>query len=230
MNIVNANIELSVIDFAGKEIDKTKLSSLFFGVEPNEEAVQLAVKVDLANRRQATAKTKTISEVSGTGKKPWRQKGTGRARAGSLRSPVFVGGATCFGPTGVQNFKLKMNKNVAFIAIASALSDKVANNNLVAITDEKFASCKTKDFAKALESMKLEGKLLIVLNEYDENLVRAASNLPNVIIVSTDNVSVYDVLNANKVVMTKSALEAYNFEEEYEEECTCGCCSEEESK
>lgn len=218
MNIVNANIELPVIDFAGKEIEKTKLSSLFFGIEPNEEAVQLAVKVDLANRRQATAKTKGISEVSGTGKKPWRQKGTGRARAGSLRSPIFVHGATVFGPTGTQNYKLKMNKNVAFIAIASALSDKVATNNLVAITDEKFASCKTKDFVKALESMKLEGKLLIVLNEYDENLVRAAANLPNVIIVSTDNVSVYDVLNCNKVVMTKAALEAYNFEEEYEEE------------
>ena len=217
MNIVNNNIELPVIDFAGNEISKTKLSSVFFGIEPNEEAVQLAVKVDLANRRQATAKTKTISEVSGTGKKPWRQKGTGRARAGTLRSPIFRHGATVFGPTGTQNYKLKMNKNVAFIAIASALSDKVASNNLVAITDEEFASCKTKDFVKALASMKLEGKILLVLTEYDENLVKAAGNLPNIIIVSVDNVSVYDVLNANKVVMTQAAIKAYDIEDVEEE-------------
>ncbi len=217
MNIVNNNIELPVIDYTGKEIGKSKLSSVFFGVEPNEDAVQLAVKVDLANRRQATAKTKTISEVSGTGKKPWRQKGTGRARAGTLRSPIFRHGATVFGPTGTQSYKLKMNKNVAFLAISSVLSDKVTNNNLVVLTDDKFSSAKTKDFSKALVDMKLEGKLLLVLADFDENLVKAAGNLPNIIIVSTDNVSVYDVLNANKVIMTKSALEAYNFEVEEEE-------------
>ena len=110
-----------------------------------------------------------------------------------------------------------MNQNVAFIAIASALSDKVASNNLVAITDEKFASCKTKDFVKALASMKLEGKILLVLTEYDENLVKAAGNLPNIIIVSVDNVSVYDVLNANKVVMTQAAIKAYDIEDVEEE-------------
>ena len=194
-----------------------KLNKEVFEITPNDNVLRDAINVARCGLRQGTYKVKNRSEVSGGGRKPWRQKGTGRARAGTLRSPIFRHGATVFGPTGTQNYKLKMNKNVAFIAIASALSDKVASNNLVAITDEKFASCKTKDFVKALASMKLEGKILLVLTEYDENLVKAAGNLPNIIIVSVDNVSVYDVLNANKVVMTQAAIKAYDIEDVEEE-------------
>ena len=208
---------VNVYSLAGEKVSEVNLEPTVFGVKENKQVMYDAVKVYQANMRQDTAKTKKRDEVSGGGKKPWRQKGTGRARAGTLRSPIFRHGATVFGPTGTQNYKLKMNKNVAFIAIASALSDKVASNNLVAITDEKFASCKTKDFVKALASMKLEGKILLVLTEYDENLVKAAGNLPNIIIVSVDNVSVYDVLNANKVVMTQAAIKAYDIEDVEEE-------------
>lgn len=209
--------KIDVYNIEGKKVSNIELADSVFGIEPNEKIVHSVLVNYMANQRQGTANTKTRAEVSGGGKKPWRQKGTGRARAGTLRSPIFRHGATVFGPTGTQNYKLKMNKNVAFIAIASALSDKVASNNLVAITDEKFASCKTKDFVKALASMKLEGKILLVLTEYDENLVKAAGNLPNIIIVSVDNVSVYDVLNANKVVMTQAAIKAYDIEDVEEE-------------
>ena len=209
---------IALLNQSGEKINDLELSATVFGIEElNQQVIYDVVNCQRAAMRQGTHDVKNRSEVRGGGKKPWRQKGTGRARAGTLRSPIFRHGATVFGPTGTQNYKLKMNKNVAFIAIASALSDKVASNNLVAITDEKFASCKTKDFVKALASMKLEGKILLVLTEYDENLVKAAGNLPNIIIVSVDNVSVYDVLNANKVVMTQAAIKAYDIEDVEEE-------------
>ena len=159
MNIINNNIELPVLNYEGNQIDTVKLAEWIFGVESHEDAVQLAVKVDLANRRQATAKTKTRSEVSGGGKN-LGDKRSGRARAGSSRSPLWRHGGTVFGPTGTQNYKLKMNKQVHFLALASVLSDKVASNNLVVVTDEKFAEPKTKKFAEALAALKAGKKVL----------------------------------------------------------------------
>jgi large subunit ribosomal protein L4 len=216
MNIVNKDVELPVIDYTGKEVGKAKLASELFGIEPNPTAVQLAVKVYLANRRQATAKTKGISEVAGTGKKPWKQKGTGRARAGTRRSPLWVGGATVFGPDGTQSYKLKMNKKEHAVALASVLSDKVANGNLVILETAAFSSPKTKDFAKALKELKLDGKVLMVVDDYDENFARAASNIKKLTIDLSNNMSVYDVLNAQKLVLTKSVVDDINanFEQE----------------
>jgi len=210
MNIINNNIELPVINFAGEEVSKIALASELFGVEPNEFAVQRAVRVDLSNRRQANAKTKGISEISGSGRKPWKQKGTGRARVGSVRSPIWRGGATIFGPTGTQNYKLKMNKKEHALAMASVLSDKVASNNVVVLESEKFGSPKTKDFVKALGDMKITGKVLMVIDNYDENFARAASNIKKLTIDLSDNMSVYDILNCGTLVLTKSVVEDIN--------------------
>lgn len=204
-------IELDVVDFSNKKVGTINLTNVLFNTEINEFSVQKAVKVDLANRRQATAKTKGISEVRGSGKKPWRQKGTGRARAGSRRSPIWVGGATIFGPTGVQNFKLKINKQEHFIALTSVLTEKVNEKKVSVIADEKFTSPKTKDFVKFLQDMNLaDKKVLFVIGEYDDNFVKACRNIPNLTVVSPDNVSVYDVLYADQLVFTKGVIEEYN--------------------
>ncbi len=218
MNIVNKKIELPVVDFKGKEVGKTVLASELFGVEPNEYSVQLAVKVDLANKRQATAKTKTISEVRGSGKKPWKQKGTGRARVGTRRSPLWRGGAVVFGPNGMQSYKLKMNKKEHALALASALSDKINSKAVVILESEKFSSPKTKDLVKALEVMKLTGKILIVVDQYDENFARAVSNIENVNVDLSDNMSVYDILNCDKMVITKSVIDDINSQFEDDKE------------
>ncbi len=210
MNIINNNIELPVVDFAGKEVGKVKLASELFGIEPNEFVVQRAITTDLANRRQGTAKTKGISEVAGSGKKPWKQKGTGRARVGSRRSPLWRGGATIFGPTGTQNYKLKLNKKEHALALASVLSDKVASNSVIILDSEKFGSPKTKDLIKALEVMNLTGKVLIVIDDYDENFARAVSNIKSITVDLSDNMSVYDVLNTKTLVLNKSVVEDIN--------------------
>lgn len=222
MNIVNNNIELPVLNYEGNKEGTVKLAEWLFGIEAHEPAVHLAVKVDLANRRQATAKTKTRAEVSGGGKKPWRQKGTGRARAGSSRSPLWRHGGIVFGPTGTQNYKLKMNKQVHFLALASVLSDKVSSNKLVVVTDEKFGEPKTKKFADALKALNAGKKVLFAIHEYDENLVKAASNIPNLSLVSIDNISVYDVLNADTLIMTKGCATCMSGE--------CDCNHEEVSE
>ena len=208
MSEKNNPIKLKVLDYSAKKVGEVSLDNLLFRVEPNEVVVQRAVKVYLANRRQATAKTKGISEVSGSGKKPWRQKGTGRARAGSTRSPIWVGGATIFGPSGNQNYKLKMNKSEHLLALASVLSDKANNNAIKVVQDGNFISPKTKDFVKALADLKLaDKKVLFVIDGCDENFARACTNIQNLTVVFVTNVSVYDVLNADQLVFTKGALD-----------------------
>lgn len=203
-------IEWPVVDYTGAQIGSVNLDPNAFGLEADEihaYAIQAAVKTYLANCRQATAKTKVRSEVSGSGKKLWRQKGTGRARMGDRRSPIWVHGGTVFGPTGNQNFKLKLNKKVNALALSSALSDKVLDNALVVLTDAPFESHRTRDFAKALKAINGgDKKTLLVLGDCDMNLILAASNIPNVEIVTSDNVSVYDVVNAQSLIVVKSAL------------------------
>lgn len=210
MEIVNNNIELPVIDYSGKKVGTTKLASELFGIKPNEYVVQLSVKVDLANRRQATAKTRTISEVRGTGKKPWKQKGTGRARVGTHRSPLWRGGAVVFGPCGMQSYKLKMNKKEHYLAVASVLSDKVTSKDVVIVKSEEFNSAKTKDLIKALADMQLTGKVLFVIDKENDNLIKASGNIPGLKLVYSDNISVYDVINSGKVVFTKSVIDDIN--------------------
>ena len=200
-------ISMVVLNQNGEELEKkVNLNGDVFGIEPNTQVMFDAVQVYQANKRQATAKTKTRAEVRGGGKKPWRQKGTGRARAGSSRSPIWVGGGTAFGPIGNQNFKLKMNKKSHALALKSALSIKANEKNIVLV--ENLTSTKTKEVVKTLEALKVDSKALVVLAEENEEFTRAARNVPFVKVVLANNVSVYDLINATKLVMTVDAAKA----------------------
>ena len=199
-------VSVKVLSKAGEEVSKISLKAEVFGVEANNQVMFDAVQVEQSNARQATAKTKVRHEVSGGGKKPFRQKGTGRARAGTTRSPIWVGGGTVFGPDGNQSYKISQNKKAHNLALRSALSLKV-NNGLVVVEDLKLESKKTKEFLKVLDALKVGGKVLVVLDEFDENALYGASNLNWVKLVSTDNVSVLDLLNVDNVVFTKASVE-----------------------
>ena len=221
--MANKELKWPVVDYAGKKVEDVVLPTDLFGVEVNEVVVQRAVRVDLSNRRVDTAHTLTRDIVHGSNRKPFRQKGTGRARAGTTNSPVWRHGGVVFAPNGEQNHTLKMNKKEHYIAFTSALSDKVNNKNLIVLTDEAFASNKTKDFVKALTSIGAdEKKNLLVVGAYDENLIRAAANIPSVVIVSADNLSVYDILNAKKLIMVKGVIPS----ELHDDDCDCDDCKE----
>ena len=197
-------ISMVVLNQNGEELEKkVNLNGDVFGIEPNTQVMFDAVQVYQANKRQATAKTKTRAEVRGGGKKPWRQKVTGRARAGSSRSPIWVGGGTVFGPIGNQNFKLKMNKKSHALALKSALSIKASEKNIVLV--DNLTSAKTKDVVKTLEALKVDSKALVVLAKENEEFTRAARNVPFVKVVLANNVSVYDLMNSTKLVMTVDA-------------------------
>ena len=201
-------ISVALYNMAGEKLDsKLSLAASVFGIEPHKQAMFNAVQVEQANQRQATAKTKVRHEVSGGGKKPWRQKGTGRARAGSSRSPVWVGGGTVFGPVGNQNYTLSQNRKEHQLALRSALSLKTPKD-LVVVDEIKFDSKKTKDFVKMLEALKVNSKALVVVSEIDENLFASGRNVDYARIVTPDNVSVYDLLNVDKLVMSKDAAKA----------------------
>ena len=199
------SVSVKVLNMAGEQVKDLKLAGSVFAVEPHKQAMFNAVQVEQANSRQATAKTKVRHEVSGGGKKPWRQKGTGRARAGSSRSPIWVGGGTVFGPVGNQNFTISQNKKEHQLAVKSALSLKTPKD-LVVIDEIKFADKKTKEFVKMLKAIKCEVKTLVVVNEIDENLFASVRNVAYAKVVTTDNVSVYDLLNAEKLVASESAI------------------------
>ncbi len=199
------SVSVKVLNMAGAEVKKINLAASVFAVEPHKQAMFNAVQVEQANSRQATAKTKVRHEVSGGGKKPWRQKGTGRARAGSSRSPVWVGGGTVFGPVGNQNYTLSQNRKEHQLALRSALSLKTPDN-LVVVDEIKFADKKTKEFVKMLQALKSEVKTLVVVEEIDENLFASVRNVAYAKVVTTDNVSVYDLLNAEKLVASESAI------------------------
>ena len=199
-------ISVKVFNKAGEEVSKISLSAAVFGIEPNNQVMFDAVQVEQNNARQATAKTKVRHEVSGGGKKPFRQKGTGRARAGTTRSPIWVGGGTVFGPDGNQNYKISQNKKAHNLALRSALSLKV-KDGLVVVDDLNLESNKTKEFLKVMDALKVGGKALVVLDQFDENVVYGARNLNWVKLVTIDNVSVYDLLNVDSVVFTKASVE-----------------------
>lgn len=199
------SVNVKVLNMAGEEVKKISLAGSVFAIEPHKQAMFNAVQVEQANQRQATAKTKVRHEVSGGGKKPWRQKGTGRARAGSSRSPVWVGGGTVFGPVGNQNYTLSQNRKEHQLAVRSALSLKTPDD-LVIIDEIKFAGKKTKEFVKMLEAVKCDVKTLVVVSEIDENLFASVRNVGYAKVVTTDNVSVYDLLNAEKLVMSEAAV------------------------
>ena len=201
-------INWPTIDFSGKSVSTVSLPGEIFGQKVNEYAVQRAVRVDLANRRLGTAHTLTRDIVHGSNKKPYRQKGTGRARAGTTNSPIWRHGGVVHGPTGHENYSLKMNKKEGGLAFASVMSDKVNNKNLIVIEDGNYKSNKTKDFVKTLKAIggSADKKNLIVLSKLDENLIFASRNLQNVIVTTVENLSVYDVLNSCKLIMFKETF------------------------
>jgi len=201
------NISVKVFNMAGEEVSKMNLSAEVFGVEPHKQAMFDAVQVEQANSRQATAKTKVRHEVSGGGKKPWRQKGTGRARAGSSRSPIWVGGGTVFAPVGTQNFKLSQNKKEHALAVKSALSLK-AKDGLVVVDEIKFENKKTKEFVAMLDALKANGKVLVVVEDIDEHIFASSRNVGYAKVVTSDNVSVLDLLNVDSLVLSKASAKA----------------------
>ena len=194
------NIELKVLSQTGKEVSTITLDKEVFGVEVNEHVMFDAVMTYLANRRQATAKTKKRHEVSGGGKKPFRQKGTGRARAGSSRSPIWVGGGTVFGPDGNQNFKIKQNKKEHKLALKSALTKQV--NNLV-VLDNLTVEGKTKEVVDVLKALNIANNKVLLVSE-DEKVLQGSRNLNNVLVVSKNNISVYDLLNSETLIMVEA--------------------------
>ena len=196
--------QVSVYNMEGKEIDKIELSDAIFGVEINEHLVHMAVVQHLANLRQGTQKAKTRSEVSGGGRKPWRQKGTGHARQGSTRSPQWTHGGVVFAPTP-RDYSFKLNKKEKRLALKSALTSKVADGKLMVIDELKFDEIKTKKFAEVLANLNAT-KALVIINENDKNVVLSARNLPDAKTILTGNMNVYDIMKAGTVVLTKDAV------------------------
>ena len=196
--------KVSVYNMEGKEVGTIELSDAIFGVEVNEHLVHLAVVQQLANNRQGTQKAKTRSEVSGGGRKPWRQKGTGHARQGSTRSPQWTGGGVVFAPVP-RDYSFKLNKKEKRAALKSALTSRVQENKLIVIDELKFEEIKTKNFKNVMDNLKL-AKAYVVLNENDEKVVKSAKNLPNVQTALTNTINVYDVMKGGTVVLTKDAV------------------------
>ena len=195
---------VSVYNMEGKEVGKIDLSDAVFGVEVNEHLVHMAVVQQLANNRQGTQKAKTRSEVSGGGRKPWRQKGTGHARQGSTRSPQWTGGGVVFAPVP-RDYSFKMNKKEKRLALKSALTSRVQENKLIVVDELKFDEIKTKNFKTVMDNLKVT-KGLVVLAENDENVVMSAKNLPTINTALTNTINVYDIMKAGTVVLTQDAV------------------------
>ena len=195
---------VSVYNMEGKEVDKIDLNDAVFGVEINEHLVHMAVVQQLANNRQGTQKAKTRSEVSGGGRKPWRQKGTGHARQGSTRAPQWTGGGVVFAPVP-RNYSFKMNKKEKQLALKSALTSRVQENKLIVLDELKLDEIKTKNFKKVMDNLNVT-KGLVVLAENDANVVLSARNIYGIDTTLTSTINVYDILKAGTVVLTKDAV------------------------
>ncbi|AEN99520.1 50S ribosomal protein L4 [Fructilactobacillus sanfranciscensis] len=189
----------------GSKDGSIDLNENIFGIEPNENVVFDTVVMQRASQRQGTNGVKSRGQVSGGGKKPWRQKGTGRARQGSIRSPQWVGGGVVFGPTS-RSYSYHLPKKVTRLAVKSVLSEKVSEDNFVVVDSINFDAPKTKEFANLLKNLDAATKTLVVLEDINDNVARSAKNIPNVQVISAKGVNTLDVLNAKKVVITKAAL------------------------
>lgn len=191
----------------GTEAGDIELNESVFGIEPNTHVIHQAVVMQQAAKRQGNHAVKNRSAVRGGGAKPWRQKGTGRARQGSIRSPQWVGGGVVFGPTTERNYKQKLPKKVRRLALQSALSSKVKTEDIIVLNDLQFDQPKTKDFVQFLDALKIEEKVLVVTTEKNENAIRSANNLSNVKVITVDRVNVLDLVAYDKLVLTKDAAE-----------------------
>ncbi len=196
--------KVSVYNIEGKKVGDMELNDAVFGVEVNEHLVHMAVVSQLANKRQGTQSARTRSEVSGGGRKPWRQKGTGHARQGSTRAPQWTGGGVVFAPKP-RDYSFKMNKKERNLALKSALTSRVAEDKLIVLDSIKFDGIKTKQMVKVLDNLKVS-KALVVLKDNDENVVMSARNIPDVKTALTNTINVYDILKYDKLIVTKDAV------------------------
>ena len=203
--------KVAVYNMEGKEVEKIDLSDAVFGVEINEHLVHMAVVQQLANNRQGTQKAKTRSEVSGGGRKPWRQKGTGHARQGSTRSPQWTGGGVVFAPVP-RDYSFKLNKKEKRAALQSALTSRLQADKLIVVNELKLDEIKTKNFANVMKNLKVE-KGLVVLADNDANVVLSAKNMANVDTTLVNQINVYDIMKGGTIVLTKDA--AKKIEEVY---------------
>ena len=195
---------VSVYNMEGKEVGKMDLNDAVFGVEINEHLVHQAVVLQLANNRQGTQKAKTRSEVSGGGKKPWRQKGTGHARQGSTRAPQWTGGGIVFAPVP-RDYSFKMNKKEKRIALKSALTSRVQEEKFLVLDELKLDAIKTKDMQNVLNNLKVD-KAIVIIDSKDDNVILSARNIPGVITATADSLNVYDIMKYNTVITTKAAV------------------------
>ena len=196
----------ALLSLKGEKIKDVKLDDSVWGITPNDQVLYEAVVLNMASKRQGSHSTKSRSEVSGGGRKPWRQKGTGNARQGSIRAPHWVGGGVIFGPTTNRNYSKKMNKKERRLALKSALTYKANEKAVMVIENFNVESIKTKDMLKTLEGLKLSGKLLIVTTELTENNILATRNLANIKLVLANEVNSYDVLDCDTLVITEDAI------------------------
>ncbi|MDD2585988.1 MAG: 50S ribosomal protein L4 [Syntrophomonadaceae bacterium] len=197
--------KVAMYDMSGAQIGELELNDNIFGIEPNETVLYDFVKMQLANKRVGTASTKTRAEVRGGGKKPWRQKGTGRARVGSSRNPVWTGGGIAFGPKP-RDYSYKLPKKVRRLAMKSALSSKVKTNSIIVVDELSFAEPKTKTMAQALDLLKAGYKTLVVVTDENVNAIKSARNIPGVKPLRADFINVYDLLNHETLLITKDAV------------------------
>ncbi len=196
--------KVSVYNMEGKEVGTIELNDAVFGVEVNEHLVHMAVVQQLANNRQGTQKAKTRSEVSGGGRKPWRQKGTGHARQGSTRSPQWTGGGVVFAPVP-RDYSFKINKKEKRAALKSALTSRVLDNKLIVVDELKFDEIKTKKFQTVMDNLKVK-KALVVIADNDEKVTMSARNIPTVKTALVNSINVYDILKGDTLVLTKDAV------------------------
>ncbi|MBQ9550717.1 MAG: 50S ribosomal protein L4 [Lachnospiraceae bacterium] len=196
---------VSVYNMEGKEVGNMELSDELFGVEINENLVHQAVLQQLADRRQGTQKAKTRSEVSGGGRKPWRQKGTGHARQGSTRSPQWTHGGVVFAPVP-RDYSFKMNKKEKRYALKSALTSRVQDNKFIVLDELKLDEIKTKKFREVLDALKVD-KAIVILDSLDKNAILSARNIPDVITAQVNTINTYDIMKYNTVITTKAAVQ-----------------------
>ncbi|WP_018753993.1 50S ribosomal protein L4 [Paenibacillus sanguinis] len=198
--------KVALFNISGSQVGEVELNDAVFGIEPNTHVLHEAVVMQRASLRFGTHKVKGRSEVRGGGRKPWKQKGTGRARQGSIRSPQWVGGGTVFGPTP-RSYSYKLPKKVRRLAIKSALSSKVIDQDIIVLDALSLNAPKTKEFAAILNNLKVERKALIVAPSYDDNVALSARNIPGVKFVAADGINVLDVLTHDKLIITKEAVQ-----------------------
>lgn len=197
--------KVTVFNISGKEVGELELSDFVFGIEPHEHVLNSAVKLQRASLRAGTHKVKGRSEVRGGGRKPWKQKGTGRARQGSIRSPQWKGGGVVFGPTP-RSYSIKLPRKVRRLAIRSALSAKVSGNEFIVLDQLTLNTPKTKDFAAILKTLDSNRKTLVVAADFDENVALSSRNIPGVKFITSEGLNVLDVLTHDKLIITKDAV------------------------